>query len=487
MISVHSVRFRLLAAVNAAIFLLLGVFLFLDYRREIDERVAEKHISLEEETKTLLPAVIRIRPHGEEAVRQYVDEVCGRMRDALSPGHHIAVRMDGKVFQAAAHGRASAEMFQAMQAAAQSPTYRAPVGEEELVVGSSRQGGTAVYVSEYLRNIRRSARAQVLRRLPRIVVLLVVTAVVVNAVFLRMAARPLRQLVDTVRNIGEGKLGVQAGPFASSEFSYLAEAVNSMSRSLAEVEERRREEMSRARRIQQQLQPDETDVPGLTFARLYQPAEDVAGDHYDLVRLEDGTWLVAIADVTGHGVPAALSAMMLKAFLLDGAGHHSDPGEILGFINHRLAVVCRTENFATMFVARWDSEAKTLQYANAGHESGLLLRSGGGLEELPSTGMVLGVMEEAAWETRTLTIGPGARLLLVTDGATEAMNQRGELFGRRRLADTFKASKDVGMDDAVHMIGHAVAEHRAGRAQTDDLTVLAFEVSADTAPEGRNA
>ena len=108
MISIRSLRFRLLAAVNIAIVILWGAFLTVDHHREITERIAEKHVALQEETKTLLPAVVRIRPHGEAAVQRYIDDVCGRMQDTSSPGHHIAVRLDGKVLQAVAHRRASA-------------------------------------------------------------------------------------------------------------------------------------------------------------------------------------------------------------------------------------------------------------------------------------------------------------------------------------------------------------------------------------------
>ncbi len=195
MISVRSVRFRLLAAVNTAIVLLLGIFLILDYRQETAERVADKHISLEEEAKTVLPAVKRMRPYSKEAVQRYIDDVCGRMQETASPGHHIAVRLDDTVLQAVAHHRASPEIFEAMEAAGKSPTHRADYGEEGLVVGASQQADTVVYVSEYLSSIRESAREHVLRRLARIVLLVVVTAIVVNTVFLRMAARPLRQLV----------------------------------------------------------------------------------------------------------------------------------------------------------------------------------------------------------------------------------------------------------------------------------------------------
>ncbi len=175
-----------------------------------------------------------------------------------------------------------------------------------------------------------------------------------------------------VRMVGieQGELGSRTGAFRTDEFCYLAEAVNSMSASLAEAERRRRAEMAYARHIQEQLLPGEVAVGGLQFAHLYRPADDVAGDYYDILPLHDGGWLDCIADVTGHGVAAALSATMLRAFLQEATEHHADPSRILRFVNHRLAVACRTENFASMVVVRWDLSSRRLQYASAGHESG---------------------------------------------------------------------------------------------------------------------
>lgn len=476
MISVRSVRFRLLAAVNTAIVLLLGVFLIVDYRQEIAARVAEKHVALEEETKTLLPAVSRMRPYGQAAVQRYIDDVCGRMQDSLSPGHHIAVELNGTVLQAVAHHRASAAIFDAMQQAATSPSHRARVGKEELVVGSTRQAGTVVYVSEYMSNLRRTARGQILRRLPRIVLLVLVTVMVVNLVFLRMAARPLRKLVAAVRRIAQGEFGLQTGPFASEEFDQLAAAVNSMSSSLAEHQRRRQSEMDRARSIQEQLLPGEVDVPGLQLAHFYRPAEDVAGDYYDIIALPSGACLVTVADVTGHGVPAALSAAMLKAYLQDASEHHDDPGDILRFLNHRLTGIAQTDNFATMFVAVVDSDRNTLRYASAGHDPGLLLSADGRVRELPSTGLVLGVLDDADWTTETLAVGPGDRLLLATDGVTEAISPAGELFGRQRLARQFEQCAGQAIDECISRIRHAVAEHCDTRVPTDDITLLALEI-----------
>ena len=262
--------------------LLLG-FLVVDYYREIADRVAQKHIALEEEARTLLSGIQRLRPRGTPAIQEYLDAVCGQMHEAFSPGHHIGVRLDGIVLQAVAHRRASPEIFAAMETAARSPTHRASVGHEPLVVGSDQDGDTSVYVSEYLTDIQRSASRQVFQRLIGIVLLVVIMAGVINLVFLRIAAKPLEKLVETVRQIARGELGVQAGPFKTAELEYLAGEINSMSSSLAEIDQHRRQEMDKARRIQEHLLPRELRIPGLDVANFYQPATEVAGDYYDVV------------------------------------------------------------------------------------------------------------------------------------------------------------------------------------------------------------
>jgi sigma-B regulation protein RsbU (phosphoserine phosphatase) len=475
MTGVRTIRSQLLVAINVAMAVLSCVFLIVDYHREISQRVEEKHVALEEEARTLAAAVSRIRPQGIEATKEYINDVCGQMQEATSPGHHIAVRLDQTVLQAVAHRRASPEIFQAMERAAESPAHRAVFGEEELVVGTARRGDLTVYISEYLSNIRRAAHEQIVRRLPRILLLVAVLAVVVNVVFLRVVARPLGKLVETVEQIAQGRLGVQTGPLGSKEFTYLAGAVNSMSRSLAATDQHRRREMARARRIQEQLMPHEVHIPGLTVVELYQPAEEVAGDYYDVLPLAGGSWLLCISDVAGHGVPAAMSAMMLKAFLLHATEHHTTLVQILQFVNGRLCALWGTENLASMFLARYEPEAMVLEYASAGHETGLLLTATGSLRELRSTGLMLSVLEDASWTSESLTVNAGDRLLLVTDGVTEAFNPQEELFGRQALADVFIDSRGVPLADMVRRLDQALTAHRTGREPTDDATVLAVE------------
>lgn len=478
----RSIRFRLLTAVNAAMALFLLAFLGVDYHREIADRVVQTHLALEDEAKTLLPAILHLRPQGTPAIQEYIDTVCGQMQDASSPGHHIGVSLGDIDLQATAHHRASPELLAAMRTAAQSSTHRAQFDTEELVVGSSKNDHVGVYVSEYLTNIQRSARGQALVRLTRIVLLAVVATVVINLVFLRMAAKPLEKLVATVREIAQGRLGIQAGPFKAAELEYLAREINTMSSSLAEVERQRCHEMAKARRIQEHLLPQRLAVPGLSVSHLYQPATEVAGDYYDILRLPDGTWLLCIADVAGHGIPAAMSATMLKTFLLHAVENHVAPDRILTFVNNRFTAISLEEVFATMLVVRWNPESATIEYASAGHEVAWHLSAkNGSLRKLPSTGLPLGISPDSAWTTETSATAPGDRLLTVTDGVTEAFNGRSEPFGRDRLADLFLQCSTLPLPETVRKIDDALTVFREGRAPTDDTTLLAVQFNGSEA------
>jgi sigma-B regulation protein RsbU (phosphoserine phosphatase) len=178
-----------------------------------------------------------------------------------------------------------------------------------------------------------------------------------------------------------------------------------------------------------------------------------------------------------------MNAMMLKVLLVEACERHKDPAELLEFINERLAGVCRTGGFVSMFVARFDPQQMLLQYANAGHESGVLLPAKGELTELPSTGMVLGVRDGEVWETQSWRLRPGDRLLLATDGVTEAMNGDGRMFGRKRLAEQFAVCRNTEFRETLSELRAALAEHCDGRPYSDDVTMLLLEAAPSETSE----
>lgn len=482
--SKRSIRFRLILIIYPPLAILVAAFLICDYSREVDRRVADKRIALEEEAKTILPAVLQFRNYGKGSVQQYIDTVCGRMRDADSPGHHIAVELDGESFQAAAHHRASPEFLFAMRKAVREPNGRAAFGRSELIVGLSQTDAATVYVSESLDSLREAVIDDIALRLIGFVILAIVAALVLNVVLLRVISVPLDRLVATVQRIGAGELGTVADSFATAELDYLAQEINDMSASLAATDDNRRMQFKKARDIQQNLLPQEFDLPGINVARIFEPADEIGGDFYDILPYHDGTWLFCVADVTGHGVPAAMTAAMLKTLLLEAIAQCRSPASIMRFINLRLAAVTLAGDFVTLALVRADPRTGNVTYASAGHEPVWLLPHNGKVRELSSTGMILGIDQMAIWDEIHVDLAVGDRLLIVTDGVTETFNQAGLLFGRQRLASLATQCEALSLEQTAERINNSLKDYRGVTAQTDDVTMLLVELTGETAQWG---
>ncbi|MFV2066897.1 MAG: PP2C family protein-serine/threonine phosphatase [Pirellulales bacterium] len=479
-----SIRSQLLIVVNVPLALLVLCFFAYDYRRELTERLEEKRISLDEEAKTLLPAITQIRQQSADNVQQYIDKVCGRMRESQSPGHHIAVISPTGTFQALAHGRASPEILEAIRAGAASNSRRIRYENVELVVGVHESSGFTVYVAESLENLRRTIIADVWRRILGVAFLAVVAALVVNVVLTQFVIHPLNRLVRTVRRIGQGQLGARTGRFRCSELNYLAGEINDMCCLLAEAERDRDYQLRKAQKIQENLLPKDVQIPGLRIARLFEPADVIAGDYFDVLRLTRGESLFCIADVTGHGVAAALNAAMIKTVLLQGAEQLTSPSELLAYINRRFLAVNLLGDFVSMLLVRVDAQQRNLCWASAGHPAGWLLAPDGTTREISSTGPLLGILEDAKWESDTLEVAAAERLLMITDGVTETMDPQKRCFGRPRLVDLFTNCRDLPLEPAVREIRRALTNYRDGERQHDDVTALVVEFGPDTPPAG---
>lgn len=474
-----TIRSRLLLAVNLPLAALVAVFLAYDYSRELGQRLEDKRIALEEEAKTVLPAVLLVRHHGAGSVQRYIDTVCGQMQDADSPGHHIMVELDGETFQAVAHHRASPEIMQAMREAARAPGHRVSFGEAELAVGAHGRDGATVYISESLENLRESVMGDILRRLAGFALLAILAALVVNVVLVRVISKPLDRLVGTVQEIGAGQLGAEAEPFPTAELDYLAGEINAMSRSLAAADRDRKTQMAKAREIQRALLPQNVAAHGLNVAHIFEPADDVGGDYFDILPLKGGAWLFCVADVTGHGVPAAMTAAMLKALLLQAAESFTSPDEMMQYINQRYMAVSPLGDFVTLTLVCVAPQHGNLQYASAGHEPAWLLPHTGEIRELSSTGMILGIDGEAEWDVVTIDVAGGDRLLILTDGVSETLSREGKMFGRARLADVLTANSGLTVDEAAGKINEALRAFRDDAAQTDDVTFVLVERARD--------
>ncbi|VTU01673.1 protein serine threonine phosphatase : Protein serine/threonine phosphatase OS=Rhodopirellula europaea 6C GN=RE6C_02710 PE=4 SV=1: HAMP: SpoIIE [Gemmataceae bacterium] len=478
-VRLRGIGFRTSVAVNLVVFLAVAGFIAFDAVRETREHVVERTAALDEEAMTIHRAVVRPAAELGE-VQQFIDGVCLRMSDTTSPGHHIVVESGGRVYQSRPHRRESDEIVSAIRAAASDSERQATLGDVGIVTGVHAEDGVIVYVAEQLDDIRREVRGRVVTRSVGVLVFGVLLAVSVHLLVHRLVSRPLRRLVRTIEAIRAGKLGAQTGPFRTDELDRLAGAVNDMSRALANDADRRRLALEQARRVQENLLPRSGEVaPGVRLAATHRPAEAVAGDYYDVLALPDGTVVCCVADVVGHGVPAAMVAAILKVLILDAVEVDADPGAVVRRVNARFAAVAPPECFASLLVTRWCPVRQTLWHASAGHEPGFLLTDAPTALLLPATGTLLGVMPDGTWDTEAAPAPPGSVLVGLSDGVTEAMDAGGNLFGRDRVGEAVRSVGRASPEEIVGAVDRAVLRHLGGSQPADDYTLMAVRFGRD--------
>ena len=233
-------------------------------------------------------------------------------------------------------------------------------------------------------------------------------------------------------------------------------------------------ELGVANQIQQSILP--TRFPVGTGYQLYgsmEPAREVGGDFFDVVRLEDNCVGLAIADVSDKGVPAALFMMSSRTMMKGAAISAHQPGEVLGIVNSMLSEDNEAQMFVTVLYAVYDPATGMFTYSSGGHDTPLVVHPDGSSELLPLTGgIVLGIMPDLDYQENCITLAPGDTVVCYTDGVTEAMNPQGEQFGIERLRRTFADSPPKSASDAVQKIFDAVNSFAEGAIQSDDITCL---------------
>lgn len=469
-----SIRTQILLAVNLPLSVVLVGLLALQYDQEMDEAVRLKQAGLDDQAIAVRAAATHLlREHSAGDVQNYIDSVCTEMRKSWSPQHQISVRLGNDVLHATEDDPNPNALYSAIRTSL-SNGQRQTIHRGRIVVsGVSSSDGIDVIVSESLTNIRRSIRREVLTQVAILGALGVLAAAIVNVVLLRTIRSPIRRLLQTLKQLSEGDLGVEARQSGSREMRELGGAITAMSQSLKKHDSERRAQMARARDIQQHLLPNRQQIPGLETAHLFEPADEVGGDYYDFLPLRDGSWLICVADVTGHGVPAAMGAAMLKMLLLNSVEQAPlDPTAILQKVNKRFSASISPGNFATMFLGRWHPERCELCWTSAGHESAILLTAAGAAEQLRSSGLPLGIDFDAEWQLQTTKLEEGDRLLLYSDGATETPGADGDLFGRQRLVAWYSRHVQDTSSDPLASLSSVLRDFRCDRPRTDDLTLV---------------
>jgi hypothetical protein len=234
-----------------------------------------------------------------------------------------------------------------------------------------------------------------------------------------------------------------------------------------------------ARQIQFGLLPFEPLRRGtLGVDAAMRPANTVGGDYFDAIDLDDGRLAVVIGDVAGKGMPAALLMALLQGSLRTLLTAGLRGSALLRALNSHLHADIPANRLVTLFYLEADAVAGAFHYVNAGHNPPVLQRANGRLERLAPTGVALGVLPDAEFEVAEAALGPGDRLLLYTDGVTEAFDPRDVEYGEARLEALLRARADLAAPELLAAVEADVLAHCAGRRPHDDMTLLLLSARA---------
>ena len=243
---------------------------------------------------------------------------------------------------------------------------------------------------------------------------------------------------------------------------------------LKEVVEKRvmEEELNIARSIQLKLLPSEPPVlDRYEVAAMSLSSKQVGGDYYDF--LHRGQYLaIAVADVSGKGVPASLLMASLQASLRSNMDRMEWPVEVLSKLNGMMCVTTAEDKFATLFYGCLDMDTDVLNYSNAGHVFPIVIESHHRTETLDYSGLILGVVPEFQYEHKRLALSPGDAVVVMTDGVTEAANSRGEFFGDERLQLLLPRLWGLSAREVMDRIVEHVNIFTGPKGAGDDLTIL---------------
>ncbi len=238
------------------------------------------------------------------------------------------------------------------------------------------------------------------------------------------------------------------------------------------IEKKRLEgQLEVARQVQLELLPaSDPKLEGFDICAYNFSTEEVSGDYYDWVRIYDDQIGVVIADVSGKGVPAALLMAFLRASLRAAIHIGYAPHISMAKVNYLLLESIERNQFVTAFYGVLDASNRTLAYTNAGHNPPLLMDGDGTARFIERGGIPLGMFRDTRYYEYYQAIEAGQTLVLYTDGATEATNDKDEEYGRPRLAETVRRGRHLSAKDLITFIQADVLEWTGGRGASDDMT-----------------
>ena len=257
------------------------------------------------------------------------------------------------------------------------------------------------------------------------------------------------------------------------------------------------EQLRIARQVQSRLFPQKLpEIPTLDYSGICQPAGEVGGDYYDVLKVSSDQFCLAVGDISGKGISAALLMASLQALLRSHASQTTENlAAVVTEVNRLLCSMTEENRFATLFCAVYDDSKRELTYVNAGHNPPLLFRPGAsaadiqpvpassspgassnGILRLEGGGAVLGMFPEGFYQHHRLLLGPGDTLIIYTDGITEAQDDEGREYGEERLTDLIRSRISHSPVELQNQILASVKEFAGEVSIKDDLTLLLVRV-----------
>lgn len=325
--------------------------------------------------------------------------------------------------------------------------------------------------------------------------IVVVTIFTISKKFSGSLTKPITLLQDGVQQIAEGNLDYSIEIRSGDEIETLGQSVNKMSSDLkghianlqkvTADKERIGAELDVATKIQASMLPhifpSSPEQSGYDIYASMMPAKEVGGDFYDFFSIGEGKLAVVIADVSGKGVPAALFMVIAKTLIKNNAQYGLPPREVFETVNDLLCENNEANMFVTAFMGILDIPTGRFTYVNAGHNPPLYKRGDGNYEWLPAKpGFVLAGMDGMGYRQDEITMTRGDTLVLYTDGVTEAVNNKNELFTESKLLAVANQNKDSMLREFVTCIKTEIDLFAQGAEQADDITMLVMKFTGGT-------
>jgi len=357
----------------------------------------------------------------------------------------------------------------------------APVFLDNMRLGTVHVGIREAAIQEDIKTGRKNA----------VLIFLIALAVSTSGAYMLMTflVAPIRKLTEGMLAVSEGRLDHRIVIHSNDEFGQIASVFNEMTQRFNEAQknlleqERIQQEMQVAQEIQHTLLPRELpQIEGYDVSSLYRSAKEVGGDYFDFVWVDDNILGIAVADVSGKGIPGSLVMTMIRTALrLEARGNHS-AADVMDKVNSFVTRDMKKGMFVTMFYIILNSRRRVINYSSAGHNPMILYREENDeIYFLKPRGFPLGIdLPNPELFTKSLTqenvkLKKGDLLLIYTDGITEAMNSRREQFGEQRLIDIIRQYHHLSADEFVAKLSEEIAKFTEDYPQNDDITCVAIK------------